>query len=172
MKHVFPVVGSVVLVLSVAACATEQTPEAASGTGVVRAGELSTDPCIATDISPALIETETIQILETPEVLDADGGVVTPAVYRSEASQRIIRERETVEFEAVCSPEESPEFVATLQRALKARGHLTEDITGRMDGNTKRAIRSYQASRGLNSDILSMDTARELGLIAYERDNI
>lgn len=171
MKHVLLAVGPLVLTLAVAACTSVREPGAAIETGVVRAGALPGDPCIATDVSPALIETETVQVLETAALMDANGEVVSPAVYRSEASQRIIRTRQTVEFEAVCGFGENPEFVASLQRALKARGHLAGDISGILDGRTKRAIRSYQAAHGLNSDILAVSTARELGLVAYERDD-
>jgi peptidoglycan hydrolase-like protein with peptidoglycan-binding domain len=71
----------------------------------------------------------------------------------------------------VCNVGESPEFVASLQRALKARGHLNGEISGILDGKTRRAIRSYQAAQGLNSDILASQTARELGLVAYARDD-
>jgi len=171
MKRVFSVTGLTSLALAVAACAPMQEPGVPVETGVVRAGALPTDPCVATDISPALIETETVQILEKSAVLDAQGAVIAPAVYRSEASQRIVRERQMIEFEAVCDLAASAEFVATLQRALKARGHLSGDIPGVLDGKTKRAIRSYQLTQGLNSDILAVETARELGLVAYERDD-
>lgn len=172
MKRIYPIIGSVVLVLSLAACETEQPAEEAPETGVIRAGATPDDPCIATDVSPALIETESVQVLDTEEVLAADGTVITPAVYHSKFSPKIIRDREIIEFEAVCDAEESPEFVATLQRALKARGHLDGDITGKMDSRTKRSVRSYQSSQGLNSDILSLETARDLGLVAYEREDV
>jgi len=62
----------------------------------------------------------------------------------------------------------TPEFTATLQRALKARGFYLLPLTGVMDGPTRDAIRRYQHSRGLDSDHLSLAAARELGIVAVD----
>jgi hypothetical protein len=39
-----------------------------------------------------------------------------------------------------------------------------------MDGPTRRALRAYQQAAGLDSAILAMATARDLGLVAYPLD--
>ncbi|MGJ8584984.1 MAG: peptidoglycan-binding domain-containing protein [Marinosulfonomonas sp.] len=131
-----------------------------------KAGPVSeTKICPVTDTTPAMIETETVQIIEEPAVLAEDGTVVTPPVYRTESRPKILKDRKEIEFDAVCPEDLDGEFVATLQRALRARGYLTTPTTGVMDAETRRAVRGYQINLGLNSDTLSIKAARELGLV-------
>lgn len=124
--------------------------------------------CWQSDIRPAVIETVTEQVLITPEIRDEAGNITLPARFSSEAQQRIVQDRGMVWFKSPCPEELTPEFVATLQRALKARGLYLLPLTGVMDGPTRAALRSWQASRGLNSDHLSLAAARELGLVIGE----
>jgi peptidoglycan hydrolase-like protein with peptidoglycan-binding domain len=63
----------------------------------------------------------------------------------------------------------TPEFVASVQRALKVRALYRGPISGQMDSRTRAAIRAFQAPDGLDSGILSLDAARKLGLVAVER---
>ncbi|MGR3662067.1 MAG: peptidoglycan-binding domain-containing protein [Paracoccaceae bacterium] len=162
MKGIFSLMVRGMMLCGLAACASGDASDSGAASG----------PCFATDIAPALIETETILVLETPEILNENGDVTTPAVYRSEVNPRIVRKREALRFEIPCEVDTSPEFVATLQRALKARGHFSGPVTGVTDDRTKRGIRSYQTADGLNSNILSLAAAQELGLIAYDRDSL
>ena len=60
------------------------------------------------------------------------------------------------------------DFIASLQRALKARGLYLLPLTGQMDMPTRAALRRFQADRGLDSDRLSLRAARELGLVTTE----
>jgi len=120
------------------------------------------DACWQADIRPAVIETVTEQVLLQPERAGQ------PAVYGTSTSQRIVSDRATVWFRAPCPAEMTPEFTATLQRALKARGFYLLPLTGVMDGPTRDAIRRYQHSRGLDSDHLSLAAARELGIVAVD----
>lgn len=69
---------------------------------------------------------------------------------------------------APCPEAITPELVASLQRALQARGAYAQPITGQVDGPTKAAIRRYQAPLGLDSDQLSLAAARALGLLPPE----
>lgn len=126
--------------------------------------------CWGREISPAVIETVTEQIMVQPAEVLADGTVVSPGVFRTESQQRIVEERRETWFETPCDPVWTEEFTATLQRALKARGHYTGTITGNLDKRTRAAIRRYQSAQGLNSSILSMEAARQLGLVAVERE--
>lgn len=121
--------------------------------------------CWQSDIHPALIETVTEQVMVTPETRDASGAILTPATFASEAQQRIIRERSTVWFQTPCPELMTPEFIATLQRALKARGVYLLPLTGVMDVPTRSALRSWQQRRGIDSDHLSLAAAREMGLV-------
>lgn len=125
------------------------------------------DACWQEDIRPAVIETVTSQVLVQPEKTGPDGTAI-PAVYGTSTSQRIVADRATVWFRAPCPAEMMPEVIATLQRALKARGFYLLPLTGAMDGPTRDAIRRYQTSRGLDSDHLSLAAARELGIVAVD----
>jgi hypothetical protein len=114
---------------------------------------------------PTVIETVTDQVLVTPEERGPDGAIVRPAVFRTESSQQIVQERAQVWFRAPCIAEQTVAFVATLQRALKARGLYNAPINGIFDPTTAEAVRRYQASRGFDSPRLTLAAARELGII-------
>lgn len=167
--------------VSLTGCKTmgNYVPEAPSRsdltTEVVRVSDGGAPPetaagvCWNSDITPMVIETVSEQILETPEQRDADGNVTHPAVFRTETSQRIVNEREEVWFRTPCPETFTVEFIASLQRALKARGFYLLPLTGEMDGATKEAIHRFQMTRGLDSQVLTLATARELGLIAVDQ---
>jgi putative peptidoglycan binding protein len=135
------------------------TPAAPAGS---RAGS-----CYVRDISPAVVESITEQVQIKPELLDRNtGDVIQQAGYRTEIRQRIISERAEIMVQTPCPETQDFAFIATLQRALKARGFYLANVTGIMDARTRRAIRGYQVARGVNSDVLSVDSAIEMGLIA------
>jgi hypothetical protein len=117
---------------------------------------------------PALFETVTEQVLVTPEVRDATGAVVTPAMFRTETRQSELRARQQVWFRIPCRSEVDSEsvFVASLQRALKARGLYGGAVTGDMDDATDSAVLRYQSANGLESGVLSLAAAQALGLVA------
>lgn len=127
--------------------------------------------CWGRDVSPAVIETVTEQVMVQPPEVLADGTVLSPAIYRSETHQRIVQERRETWFETPCENIWTNEFTASLQRALKVRGHYYGAITGQRDKRTRAAIRRYQKDQDLNSAILSVEAARQLGLIAVRRDD-
>ncbi|WP_236626295.1 peptidoglycan-binding domain-containing protein [Actibacterium mucosum] len=125
--------------------------------------------CWGSDSSPAVVETVTQQVLLQPAQVSADGTVLAPAYYKTETQQRIVKERQELLFETPCLNVLTPEFIASLQRALNARGQYAGSDHGRLDTDTRRAIRAFQAPQGLDSSILSIAAARRLGLIAYPR---
>ncbi len=122
--------------------------------------------CWASDITPAVFETTTEQTLATPEVRDAAGTVTIPASYRTVSKLKMLRDRNEVWFKTPCAADLTPDFAATLQRALKARGLYTLPLSGVMDAATSEAVRRYQASRGFDSPVLTLAATRELGIIA------
>lgn len=128
--------------------------------------------CWAAAITPAVIETVTDQVVSSDEVRDATGKVVKPASYRTQTHQRMVQDREEVWFRAPCPADQTVQFVATLQRALKARGLYLLPVTGEMDAATAEAVRRFQAGRGLDSPVLSLAAARELGLTATALDQM
>lgn len=124
--------------------------------------------CWGKDVTPAVIETVTHQVMLQPAEVLADGTVTRPAIYKTETRQEIVRERKETWFETPCPPLLTPDFVASLQRALSVRKLYRGPVTGRVDARTRAAIRRYQKPQGLDSGILSLAAARKLGLVAVE----
>lgn len=122
--------------------------------------------CWGKSISPAVVETLTEQIILQPAEIMDDGTVAQPAIYKTETRQAIVKERTETWFETPCRDVMTPEFVASVQRALKARQIYRGPITGEMDSRTRAAIRKYQKREGLDSGILSLAAARQFGLVA------
>lgn len=166
MIRTLPLAGAVALAL--AACTP--TTDADVSRADARPADAAPGACYARDLSPAVIETVTDQVLVTGAVRDAEGRVLSPAVYQTVTRQEIVQERQELWFETPCERDLTPDFVDSLQRALAARGLYTGPINGRMTQATRSAVRAYQAPRGLDSNIVSMETARALGLAAVERD--
>ncbi|MGJ8611689.1 MAG: peptidoglycan-binding domain-containing protein, partial [Octadecabacter sp.] len=74
--------------------------------------------CFARATTPALIETVTEQVIVQPANVRSDGTVESPAAFRTVTRQQILRERREVEFEAPCDTIQTPQFIASVQRAL------------------------------------------------------
>ena len=125
--------------------------------------------CWGKDVTPAVIETVTERILVQPAEVQSDGTVLAEPIYKVETRRAIVRERRELWFQTPCEDQQTPDFLASLQRALAARGHYRGAVTGQMDTRTLRAIRRYQAPQGLDSAILSLSAARKLGLVAMDR---
>ncbi len=136
--------------------------------------------CWGKDITPALVETVTEQVLvrapgpvigPSPDGAPTYRTVQSPAVYKTLTHQKIIKPRAEYWFEVPCVADMDTGFIATLQRALKSRGLYRGVITGAMDRKTTESVRWYQKQHGLDSGILSLAAARQLGLVAYARTN-
>tara|TARA_R110000796_G_scaffold45616_29_gene110393 strand:+ start:184 stop:684 length:501 start_codon:yes stop_codon:yes gene_type:complete len=126
--------------------------------------------CWGRTISPAVIETVTEQLQIKPAQISATGEIQTLPVYKTETRQEIVKPRQDNWFETPCPHQLTPDFISTLQRALEARDAYDGDITGTLDDPTRRAMRLYQMSQGgPDSPVLSLETARSLGLVAVER---
>lgn len=165
------------LVLGLSGCQTA-LPQAPSGPTslqkelVVKRGDTppsdNNGVCWADDVTPAIIETVTEQVLVSPELRGPEGAVIAAAVFQTAVSQRIIQDRKAVWFRTPCPEVLTLEFVATLQRALKARGYYRGELTGQLDLKTQHAVRQYQEPLGLDSERLSLAAARSLGIVATE----
>jgi hypothetical protein len=164
-----------VAALALAACTPAAPPLPDAPPQPTLAGEWRTRPpqpgeggCFARQTRPAVLETVTEQVLVQPEQRDpATGKVTRPAAYRTSTHQRIVEGRAEMWFKSPCAADLTPDFVASLQRALKARGLYRGAANGVLDAATSAAIRAYQAPRGLLSATLSTRAAQELGLIAW-----
>lgn len=148
----------------------DQTPSRSLEAEVVRSheeGPPGADPgtCWGHDTTPAVVETVTDQHIVNAET--GTGAGAAP-VYRTETRQSILREREEIWFRTPCADELDAEMIEALQRALAARGFYDGPVTGAMDNPTRRAIRAYQRPLGLDSGLLSLNAARQLGIVAYD----
>ena len=114
---------------------------------------------------PAIVETVTEQVLVSPALTNPDGTIAQLPVYRRETRRQIVAPRKEVWFETPCPPSFTVEFVSSLQRALIARGLYAGPVTGSMDASTRASVLSVQREDGLDSDVLSIATARKLGLV-------
>ena len=129
--------------------------------------------CFARTTTPALIQTVTQQVMVQPAVVRSDGSVEAPAAFRTVTRQQILRERREVEFETPCDTLQTPQFIASLQRALVARGYYNGAINGRIDARTTAAIEQFQTAQDdVHTDVLTLRTARKLGLVALPRDQL
>jgi hypothetical protein len=155
--------GLICALLIMAACenGTDITPSRQSDIQTSQNSEL----CNSTQTLPALIQTVTERVMVQPPVLGADGTIIEPALFQIETRQEILRERQESRFETVCPALMTRELIASLQRALKARGHFFGAVSGIMSDATNRAVESFQTTLGLPTPVLAAETARRLGLI-------
>lgn len=177
MRHVLP---PFALLAALAGCAPDPAPDTAwldeqpLDTLTLAAEWRDTPPqpgehgCFAEQSRPAVVETVTEQVLVQPEVRDPVSGKVTqPAAYRSTSHAKIVQGAAKMWFPAPCGAVMTPDFVATLQRALAARGLYHGPVTGQLDAATNAAINAYQRPRGLFSATLSTRAAQEMGLLPW-----
>lgn len=101
-------------------------------------------------------------------VFDADGTEISPAIYRNVTVPKTVSTGEGSWFERVCDTELTSDLVMNLQRALGARTYYGGPASGELDAATRASIRLYQQEQGLDSDVLSLATARQLGLITVD----
>lgn len=124
--------------------------------------------CWSSDTAPAVIETVTEHVQVRPERRDNAGNVTQAAQFQTRTAQRMVSDRAIVWFAAPCPAEITVSFVASLQRALKARGRFFAPVTGAWDAETLAALQKFQRERGLDSPIISLAAAQELGLVAAD----
>lgn len=110
--------------------------------------------CWATDQVPAVMQT----------VYDQD-----PTTGAQVPRDVIAQPAETRLFAVPCPDQMTPDLMASLQRALSARGFYAGPVTSVYDDETAQAVRQFQATQGLNSARLSLEGAQILGLIALPR---
>ncbi|SFD49836.1 peptidoglycan-binding domain-containing protein [Roseivivax sediminis] len=124
--------------------------------------------CFALEPIPAIYEQVPGQVQVVQAEIAEDGTVIRPPIYRNATVPRVVRPRGQMRFEVPCPDRLTPEFVSSVQRALEVRGLYAGPVSGRIGDATRAAIRAYQSERGLESDRLSLETARSLGLIEVE----
>jgi len=168
-----PFVHALAAALFLGACAQNTVVTSASNIDPI---SLATAPpgaapgtCWGKTVSPAVVETVTRTVLLQPAQISSDGRIQAPPIYKDETRQEVVRPRRENWYEVPCEAALTPDFIASVQRALAARGQYRGPVTGEMDKRTKDAVQRYQKSEGLNSRTLSVAAARKLGLIAVAR---
>ena len=124
--------------------------------------------CYGKDVTPGVIEHVTEQVMVAEAEIGPTGNILKPAQYEKTTTQHLVTGREPIFFETPCPPRWTPDFIASLQRALQTRGHYAGAASGTLDQATRAAIRQFQIARGLNSAILSTESARALGLVEVD----
>lgn len=160
------------LVLMLAACAPQPAPDTVPAPIVVSLGEIETDVagrCFARTAPPTRTDIVEEMIEVVPEERAVDGSIVNPAVFRTITRPRTVATGEGARFETVCPPAYTEAFVATLQRALLIRRGYAGPITGQYDEATSLAVQQFQRGMGIDSPLLSVTTARDLGLLEVSR---
>jgi len=142
---------------------------ACNTTAVDEIARRSGDQCYFENITPAEISTQVKTRLVQPEKRNTAGQLVSPAQYETTRIQTITKARSITKIDAVCPEDLTPEFIASVQRAFKARGLFSSTITGSMDTSTRRAILNFQTVRGVKSATVMKATAQELGLTVIEQ---
>lgn len=170
--QISPLFPALVAVLALSAC-TENGVVTSSNIDPI---SLATAPpgaapgtCWGKTVSPAVVETVSHKVLLQPAQISSDGRIQAPPIYKTEEIQQVVRPRQEDWFQVPCEAQMTPDFIASVQRALEARGYYRGPITSEMDMRTRAAVRRYQQSEGFDSAILSTAAARKLGLIAVER---
>ena len=128
--------------------------------------------CFESAVTPAIIETVTEQVMFQSASVHDDSTVARPATFRTVTRQQIMQERRKIKFEILCRADMTPQLIASVQRALIARGYYKGTINGLVDARTKTAIQRFQSVRSLvQTSTLTLQTARILGLVAQPRDS-
>ncbi len=171
MTH--PLIPAFAVALALSACTTLTDTTTRSNIDPV---SLATAPpgaapgtCWDKTVAPAVVETQSRKVLLQPAQISSDGRVQAPPIYKTEAQQVVTRPRRENWFEVPCADLMTPDFIASLQRALEARGHYRGPITGTMDARTSAAVKRFQKEEGFDHATLTVAAARKLGLIAVQR---
>ena len=109
---------------------------ACNTTAVDEIARRSGDQCYFEKITPAEISTQVKTRLVQPEKRNTAGQLVSPAEYETTRTLTITKARSITKIDAVYPEDLTPEFIASLQRAFKARGLFSSTITGSMDTST------------------------------------
>ncbi|ASP22840.1 putative peptidoglycan binding domain protein [Antarctobacter heliothermus] len=169
-----PTTPSAALLAALTALAACGDPQTVSRGALPAAGQppmaehVEDGTCRARDVQPAIYEHVMGEVQVVQAEIAEDGTVIRPPIYRKAPVPRVVRERGEITFQAPCPEQMTPEFIASVQRALAARGYFAGNVTGTLDAPTTAAVRAYQSERGLKSAQLSLETARALGLVAVE----
>ncbi len=138
--------------------ATESTASADGAFKEVEVQVVDTPEQVRVVPVPAEYKTVTKRVLVSPAVTRT---VPVKPVYRNEVTTTIVTPAKREMVAVLCDNEATPDFVKSMQIALKERTLYEGPIDGIIGSKTRRAIRIYQNGR---SDMLSVAAAKDLGL--------
>ena len=111
---------------------------------------------------PAKFRTVTKTVEATPASVQR---TPVPETYKTVTKTIEAAPARTVWTSVLCDVNTTPDVVTRMQRALKSAGHYRGPIDGVIGSQTRRAISSYQSAQGVDSDILTIDSAKKLGIL-------
>ena len=121
--------------------------------------------CWAKHITPAVIETRTLQ-KQLARPVDQAGNLGHPAAsYQTETRHVLLNNRYERWFETLCPDLMDTLLVTALQRALQDHDLYQGKIDGLVGTDTKAAVHRFQRQNGLDSDTLSLRSAVLLALV-------
>ena len=121
--------------------------------------------CWAKHITPAVIETRTLQ-KQLARPVDQAGKLGHPAAsYQTETRHVLLNNRYERWFETLCPDLMDTLLVTALQRALQDHDLYQGKIDGLVGTATKAAVHRFQRQNGLDSDTLSLRSAVLLALV-------
>ncbi|MBB5722727.1 hypothetical protein FHS72_002357 [Loktanella ponticola] len=112
------------------------------------------------------------QVLVTHAITDADGTITSPPIFRNQTRPVTDAVGQGTRFQTLCPPEYTPDRIATLQRALKARLAYNGPITSVLDAETRDAIQAFQTPQGYDSPLIQRGIAETLGIVSLDRDTL
>lgn len=151
---------------------SEPVPALPPVQNLITDGEIETTvsgQCFARTAPPTRTRIIEEQVLVTPGVRGEDGTFTSPPIFRNQTRPVTEPIGEGTRFETLCPPEYTPERVATLQRALKARLAYNGPITSVLDAGTRAAIQAFQTPQGFDSPLIQRGIAETMGIVSLDR---
>ena len=162
------------LSLALVACSPSAPDQRAAGPApLIAAGEIETRSdgrCFARTEGPTETRIVTALVEVEPAQKDRNGVVLRPPVFREVTRPVTRRVGEGAAFETLCPQQYTPQLVSSLQRALIVRRAFAGPVSGSYDGATRAAVQAFQRASDVDSPLLSVATARFLGLLAVPRE--
>ena len=169
MKHILI---AAISAASLSACVPPEAAAPAEAAAVGQDVQTVDGRCFELTAPPTQTVVIADQIEVAPAVKDADGTVISPPVFRNITRPTTTPIGEGTRFETVCRADLTPAFVATLQRAMITRQAYSGQVTGRYDTATGIAVQRFQRRFGIDSPFLAIQTARQFGVLAVDRDSL
>ncbi|THH37381.1 peptidoglycan-binding protein [Aliishimia ponticola] len=168
-------IASLLAVLAIAGCtpgdapATRETTQKLFTPSGAAPQDAAPGTCWDKTETPARVRSVTEDVLVQPAQMSSEGTVQAPPIYRSQTHIIVEEDRHIDWVQIACTTDLTPEFVASVQRALALRNLYDGPDTGVYDDATRAAVARFQTEAGIKTidpGNLTIDGARKLGLWA------